>query len=126
MKSWLLALAAVAATFPAVAPAQSQAAMAVAQARGAGLVGERFDGYLGLAVDGGPMLRHQVASVNIRRRALYAQLSASRGVTVQEVGLTAACQLLGTVGVGERYLLSDNVWRVRASGQSAPVPDYCR
>ncbi len=101
-------------------------ASAVARARAAGQIGERFDGFLGIAVDGGPLLRHQVQAINIRRRSLYSQFAASRGVTLQEVGITAACQLLGTVGVGERYVLSDNVWRVRGPGQGAPVPDYCR
>lgn len=101
-------------------------ASAVARARVAGQVGERFDGYLGTAVDGGPLLRHQVQAINIRRRSLYSQFAVSRGVTLQEVGITAACQLLSTVGVGERYALTDNVWRVRGAGQGAPVPDYCR
>ena len=101
-------------------------ASAVARAKVSGQVGERFDGYLGFAVDGGPLLRHQVQAINILRRSIYSQFAASHGVTLQEVGITAACQLLGTVGVGERYTLTDNVWRVRGRGQSAPVPDYCR
>ena len=108
-------------------PASAQnAASAVANARARGLVGERYDGYLGLAVDGGPQLRHQVQSINIRRRALYVDLATRRGVSLQEVGITAACQLLGTVGVGERYALNDNVWRVRAAGQPVSTPTYCR
>lgn len=101
-------------------------AAAVADARARGIVGERFDGYLGVAVESGPALRHQVGAINIRRRALYLDLATRRGVSLQEVGITAACQLLGTVSVGERYQLSDNVWRVRAAGAAAPVPDYCR
>ena len=123
MKRALLVVAAFALVAPAVAETP---ASAVARARGAGQVGERFDGYLGLAVDGGPLLRQQVQAINIRRRSLYSQLASRRGVTLQEVGITAACQLLGTVGVGERYALTDNVWRVRRAGQGAPVPDYCR
>lgn len=98
----------------------------MAEARAAGNVGERFDGYLGLAAEAPPSLRQQVRAINIRRRALYSDLSARRGVALQEVGITAACQLLGTVGVGERYLLSDGVWRMRKVGEGAPVPDYCR
>ena len=108
------------------AAAQSQAAAAVSQGRAAGLVGERFDGFLGISAPGGAAYRQQVAAINIRRRSLYAQLSASRGVSLSEVGLTAACQLLGTVGVGERYMLSDNIWRVRNGGEPTPTPDYCR
>ena len=106
--------------------AQVPAGQAVAEAKARGLVGERYDGYVGLVADTGPMLRHQVQSINIRRRALYSDLSARRGVALQEVGITAACQLLGTVGVGERYLLGDGVWRTRRAGEGAPVPDYCR
>ena len=110
-----------------VAPAVAEpAASAVARARGAGQVGERFDGYLGLVVDSGPLLRHQVQAINILRRSIYSQFATSRGVTLQEVGITAGCQLLGTVGVGERYALTDGMWRVRGAGQAAPVPDYCR
>jgi uncharacterized protein YdbL (DUF1318 family) len=122
-RSLILAAALALVAGPAVAETP---ASAVARARAAGQVGERFDGYLGIAVDGGPLLRHQVQAINIRRRSLYSQFAASRGVTLQEVGITAACQLLGTVGVGERYALNDNVWRVRGAGQVAPVPDYCR
>ena len=125
MKRALL-LAAAAAVLIA-APGQAEtAASAVARARAAGIVGERYDGYLGVAIDGSPLLRQQVQAINIRRRALFADLAGRRGVPLQEVGLTAACQLLGTVGVGERYALADNVWRVRRAGQAAPVPDYCR
>ena len=111
---------------PAGAQSSSSSAAAVSQARAAGLVGERFDGFLGIAQPGGAAYRHQVMAINIRRRSLYAQLSASRGVSLSEVGLTAACQLLGTVGVGERYMLSDKVWRLRSPGERSPLPDYCR
>ncbi len=96
------------------------------RARAAGQVGERFDGYLGLVVDSGPLLRHQVQAINILRRSIYSQFATSRGVTLQEVGITAGCQLLGTVGVGESYALTDRAWRVRGAGQVAPVPGYCR
>ena len=106
--------------------AQVPAGQAVAEAKARGLVGERYDGYVGLVADTGPMLRHQVQSINIRRRSLYSQLATSRGVTLQEVGITAACQLLGTVGIGEYYAFADGTWRLRGRGQTAPVPDYCR
>ena len=108
------------------AAAQMPAGQAVAEAKARGLVGERYDGYVGLVADTGPMLRHQVQAINIRRRSLYSQLATSRGVTLREVGITAACQLLGTVGVGEYYAFADGTWRLRGRGQTAPVPDYCR
>ena len=98
---------------------------AVDAARRAGAIGERFDGYLGYVVAPTGLLRAQVDAINIRRRALYSNLAASRGVTPQDVGITAGCQLLGRVPVGEAYLLNDGQWRRRAPNQSA-APDYCR
>jgi uncharacterized protein YdbL (DUF1318 family) len=95
-------------------------------ARSAGQVGERFDGYLGYAlVQPSAQARTQTEAINIRRRALYSDLAQRRGVSPQEVGITAGCTLLARVAVGESYMLSDGQWRRRASGQPAPVPDYC-
>ena len=94
-------------------------------ARRAGTVGERYDGYLGYVSAPSAGLRSQVDAVNIRRRSLYSNLATSRGVSPQEVGITAGCQLLRRVEVGQAYMLSDGVWRRRAAGQATAVPDYC-
>jgi uncharacterized protein YdbL (DUF1318 family) len=67
-----------------------------------------------------------VESVNIRRRALYSDLALRSGANRVEVAITAGCGLLATVGVGQAYLLGDNVWRRRAPGEAVPTPDYCR
>jgi uncharacterized protein YdbL (DUF1318 family) len=91
-----------------------------------GLVGERYDGYVGLVTDTGPMLRHQVQSINILRRSIYSRFAIARSVTPADVGITAGCQLLATVGVGERYYAPDNSWHQRRPSEAAPVPDYCR
>ena len=120
-----LVLAAAILVVPAMAAAQAPAAVADARARG--LVGERFDGYLGVvAAEADEPLRNRVQAVNIRRRALYSDLAERRGASVEQVAMTAACQLLPTVHVGERYLASDKVWRPRVAGQELLVPDYCR
>ena len=107
------------------APAMLAAQDSVYAAQAAGTVGERYDGYLGMSSSGGESLRRQVATVNLKRRSLYSQLAARRGVSPEEVGVTAACQLLARVEVGEAYLLGDNVWRRRHAGESAPRPSYC-
>jgi uncharacterized protein len=109
----------------AAAPAAAQTP-AVNAARAAGAVGERYDGYVGLAAAVSPALRGQVSSINIQRRSLYSNLAARKGTSPQAVGLTAGCQLLARVGVGEAYLWPDGKWRRRAPGQPAPMPDYCR
>ena len=98
---------------------------AINAGRATGIVGERFDGYLGIAAPVSSALRSQVATINIQRRALYSRLAASKGASPQDVGITAGCQLLARVAVGEAYLWTDGRWRRRAPGQSA-IPDYCR
>ena len=109
-----------------VAGAASAQTPAVDAARAAGIVGERYDGYLGVAGAASAQVKSQVAAINIRRRSLYSNLGASKGASPQEVGITAGCQLLTRVGIGQAYMLGDGVWRHRTPGQAAPVPDYCR
>ena len=99
---------------------------AVDAARQAGQVGERYDGYLGYAGSPSATVRSQVSAINIRRRALYSNLAASRRVAPHEVGIAAGCQLLARVQPGQAYMLADGQWRLRVAGQPAPVPQYCR
>jgi hypothetical protein len=109
----------------AAAPVAAQTP-AVNAARASGQVGERFDGYMGVVTAVSPAVRSQVATINIQRRSLYSNLAARKGASPQDVGITAGCQLLDRVAVGEAYMLADGVWRRRGAGQPAPVPDYCR
>lgn len=119
---WALPLAAGLAL---AAPAAAQTP-AMDAARASGSIGERFDGYIGIATPVSGVVRSQVATINIRRRSLYSSLAARKAVSPQDVGITAGCQLLAAVGVGQSYMWSDGVWRRRAPGQSAPIPSYCR
>jgi len=107
------------------APATAQTA-AVNAARASGQVGERYDGYMGVVSAVSGSVRSQVATINIQRRSLYSNLAARKGVSPQDVGITAGCSLLARVGPGEAYMLGDGVWHRRAAGQPAPIPDYCR
>ena len=109
-----------------LAPAAFAQSPAVDAARAAGAIGERYDGYIGIASPVSAQVRSQVATLNIRRRSLYSNLASRKGASPQDVGVTAGCQLLARVQVGQVYLLSDGVWRRRAAGQGAPVPAYCR
>ena len=121
MKRVVLGLALALALFASPAAAQQ----AVIAARASGIVGERYDGYLGAAGALSPSLRAQVGSINIKRRSLFSNLAARRGVTSGDVGVAAACALLARVAVGEVYLLSEGQWRRRAPGEAAPRPSYC-
>ena len=109
----------------AAVPAAAQTP-AVEAARAAGIIGERYDGYLGVASAASGAVRGQVATINIQRRSLYSNLAARKGVSPQDVGVTAGCQLLARVAVGQAYMWADGAWRRRAAGQAPPVPDYCR
>lgn len=110
----------------AVAAPSTAQTPAVDAARQAGQVGERYDGYMGFIGTPSAVVRSQVSAINIRRRALYSNLAASRRVAPQEVGIAAGCQLLARVQVGQAYTLADGQWRRRLAGQPAPVPQYCR
>lgn len=124
MRLFLLLLLAFASLTTAV-PALAEEATAIVQARRAGQIGERYDGYLGFVTPNPPAeLHRQVNAINIRRRSLYHDLAARKGVTPEEVGITAACSLLRRIGIGEYYLPGQGGWRRFAPGQS-PVPSYC-
>ena len=125
MKRWavLFAIAVSAAAIPAAAPSQAYGELAAA--RRAGQVGERYDGYLGIATAASPAVQRQVSAINIRRRSLYVDLARRRGVTPQVAGLATGCELLTRVQVGEVYLLQDGVWRRRQPGQVIAQPSYC-
>jgi uncharacterized protein len=107
------------------ASAAAQTSPAIRGAKAAGQVGERYDGFLGSNSSLPTGVRREVEAVNIRRRSHYSRLAAAKGVSPQEVGITAGCMTLGSVGIGEAYLLADNRWRRRLAGQPAPVPSYC-
>lgn len=106
-------------------PGGAQESASIMRARGAGLIGERFDGYLGFVAAPSEALRRQVNAINIRRRALYADLARRKGVSAEEVGITATCTLFARIPVGGYYLTSDRGWLRRGAGQPAPRPSYC-
>src|SRR5690349_19221861 len=102
MKLKLAALLAAAVAVPAIA----QMSATIQAAKAAGQVGERYDGYLGMASNAPAGVRREVEAINIRRRSHYANLASAKGVTPQDVGITAGCITLRSVGVGEPYLLA--------------------
>jgi uncharacterized protein len=97
-----------------------------AELRASGQVGEQADGYLGLVGSAPADVRAQVDAVNIKRRAAYTDLAAKRGVKIEEVGATTACQILASrVLPGQYYRLPDGVWRKRDGNTPIPLPSYC-
>jgi len=122
MKRQMLIAAMAALAASASAPAQDPAT--IVAAKRAGQIGERYDGYVGYVTTPSAGLRRQVDAVNIRRRSLYSGLAARKGVSPEEVGITAACSLLRRIGVGELYFTTQAGWQRYAPGRS-PVPSYC-
>jgi uncharacterized protein YdbL (DUF1318 family) len=106
--------------------AYAMQADASASLRASGHAGEQADGYLGIVGSPGADLRAQVDAVNIKRRAYYTELAASRGAKIEEVAATTACELFRSkVGPGQYYRLPDGVWRQRDGGTPVPLPGYC-
>ena len=99
---------------------------ASAELRASGQAGEQADGYLGVVGSASGDLRSQVDAVNIKRRAVYTDLAAKRGVKIEEVAATTACQIFATkVLPGQYYRLPDGVWRKRDGDTPIPRPSYC-
>jgi uncharacterized protein YdbL (DUF1318 family) len=96
----------------------------VAAAINAGQVGERADGYLGVRGDVSGAVRAEVEQINIKRRALYTQRAAERGVAVEAIAAATACQAMKRVGVGHAYSLGTG-WSVRGAGDPPPAPGNC-
>ena len=98
-----------------------------AELRATGLVGEQYDGYLGLVGSAPPRVRAEMDAVNIRRRAHYTELATRRRARVEEVAVAAACEIFASrVAPGQYYMLQDMVWRRREGTEPVPRPGYCR
>lgn len=108
--------------YAAAAAAQTNSA----QLRATGQAGEQANGYLGIVGEASAELRSRVSAVNIRRRAAYANLAGRRGVTIEEVGATMACEIFATAVLpGQYYRLPDGVWRRREGNAPVQRPAYC-
>jgi hypothetical protein len=98
-------------------------------ARRAARIGEDATGYLGF-VEADPQaeLRAHVAHINIKRRALYTEISVRRGITVAEVAQATACVLFRErIAIGEAYrTVEGGTWTVRQSATPLVLPSFCR
>jgi uncharacterized protein YdbL (DUF1318 family) len=99
----------------------------IEQARAEGRIGEQSTGYLG-HVDAKPEseLHARVSDINIKRRALYTDLSVRRGVTVEHVAHAIACELFRKkIVVGEKYRTEAGDWVVRTNDEPIQLPSFC-
>jgi uncharacterized protein YdbL (DUF1318 family) len=104
--------------------AAAQETAVVASARSAGLIGEQSDGYLGFVKSPSADLKAAVDAINIKRRAIYTDIAAKQGATVQEVAAARGCdQLAKRVAPGEWYSIG-GAWAQRGSAPIA-LPAVC-
>jgi uncharacterized protein len=93
----------------AIAPAQ---AGALEDAKAAGLVGERIDGYLGVVGSNAPAdVVQLVEQINAERRAKYAEIAQKQGAPVEAVAQIAGKKLIERAGPGEYVMGADGQWQ---------------
>ncbi|MGF1640230.1 MAG: YdbL family protein [Rhodospirillales bacterium] len=96
---------------PAAGPAH---ALTLDEARQAGWVGERPDGYLGLVDPAAPAAaRKLVDDVNVKRRAHYADIAQRTGADVRDVGILAGEKLISGANPGTFVMDAAGRWRRR-------------
>jgi len=78
------------------------------EAKDKGLVGEKGNGYLG-AVVAQKDTQDLVADINAKRKAVYAELAAKNGITLQQVEKLAAKKAYDKTSTGH-YLWVGNQW----------------
>ena len=87
------------------------AADSLDQAKAAGQVGERPDGYLGLVVSPAPdEIRALVDRVNTERAQRYAEIAVQRGTTPAAVAALAGEKLVARTPPGQYYLDPAGNW----------------
>jgi uncharacterized protein YdbL (DUF1318 family) len=92
--------------------ALTAAAQSLDQAKAAGQIGERIDGYVGVVDANTPGdIRSLVDEVNAGRKAKYAEIAKERGAAVEAVAQIAGQKLIERTPKGEYVLGADGQWR---------------
>jgi len=87
------------------------AGSALDEARDAGIVGERRDGYLGLVVASPtPEQRAFVEEINRKRREAYARIAERNGTKVEDVARLSAADLIAEAAPGHYVEGPDGAW----------------
>lgn len=90
------------------APAMADA---LDDARVAGLVGERPDGLIAPVSPSAPAnIQSLVQSVNAQRMEKYQQISAEKGVPVEQIGAITAEKIIGKLKPGWYYMDASGNW----------------
>jgi uncharacterized protein YdbL (DUF1318 family) len=93
----------------AIGPAQ---AGALEDAKAAGLVGERIDGYLGVVDGGAPAsVKSLVDQINAERETAYARIAQKQGAPVAAVAQIAGKKLIERAPSGEYVMGAEGRWQ---------------
>jgi len=88
--------------------AEPVAAQSLDELRSSGKVGERYDGF---AVARDSSAANTVKAVNAKRRAIYEQQAAKQKISVEQVGMVYANEIVQQVPNGTWILTADGKWR---------------
>ncbi|MGH6899459.1 MAG: YdbL family protein [Geminicoccaceae bacterium] len=81
-------------------------------AKAAGLVGERIDGYVGVVDSGAPgSVKSLVNRINAEREAKYAAIAQKQGAPVAAVAQIAGTKLIERAPSGEYVMGADGRWQ---------------
>jgi uncharacterized protein YdbL (DUF1318 family) len=84
---------------------------ALDDARAAGQIGERPDGLVGAVSPSAPAnIQSLVQSVNAQRMEKYQQISAEKGVPVEQIGAITAEKIIGKLKPGWYYMDASGSW----------------
>lgn len=82
------------------------------KAKASGQLGEQLDGYLGVVdVSTPPDVKEMMQEINAKRQAKYAEIAASRGVSVEAVAKIAAKKVYESSPAGIYFLDSTGQWK---------------
>ncbi len=90
--------------FAAAGPALAQSDAVLNQAKAAGVVGEMYTGYLGVADEGRATadIRRRLQEVNSKRLEIYTQKSRETGQSVEVIAALTAEKQIARAGAGEK------------------------
>jgi len=96
------------------APFAAAQANVIDTAKAAGLIGERYDGYLGVAdANASPDIKALVQETNVKRREKYEEIGRSNGISAAQVARIAGAKLLEQAAAGQRVMPREGEWVVK-------------
>ncbi len=87
-------------------------ALELHQARSAGLIGEKVDGYIA-AIASSAEVKNFVAELNTKRRQQYEKIAKEQGQSVDVVAKLAAQEVISKLPPGSAYQAADGSWKKR-------------